>query len=119
MKMMFQQYMMMKQQQEMKKQQEMGNQMPNNHIESMNVEFTGDSPGLRIINVKLGTTIEELLDKYINKYYEKTEQKLNFLFNSYSLQRNDQRKVENVFKHFDGNLMSNPKILVLQEYKSP
>ena len=120
MKMMFEQYMMMKQQQEMmKKQQEMGNQMPNNHIESMNVEFTGDSPGLRIINVKLGTTIEELLDKYINKYYEESYPKIKILFNGYYLQRNDQRKVENVFKHFDGNLMSNPKILVLQVYKSP
>ena len=44
MKMMFQQYMMMKQQQEMmKKQQGKGNQMPNNHIESMNVEFMSDS----------------------------------------------------------------------------
>ncbi len=44
MKMMFQQYIMMKQQQEMmKKQQGKGNQMPNNYIESMNVEFMSDS----------------------------------------------------------------------------
>ena len=50
--------------------------------------------------VKYGTTIEELLNKYINEVYGITNKKLNFIFNAKRVERNDQNKVEQFFQNF-------------------
>ena len=102
------------QQQMMMQQQKNEPQRDNNEIKFINVTFQGGKPRNGIVVAKCGTTIEELLDKYIQKYYGNTNPKLNFVFNGISLMRNDKRKIENVFYYDEGFVMNNPNIIVIQ-----
>ena len=62
--------------------------------------------------MKIGTTIKELLNKYIKKYHGNTNFQLKFLFNTGRLEINDYRKIEDVFKSASF-IMTNPKITVI------
>ena len=50
--------------------------------------------------VKFGTTVEQLLNQYVNEVYGLKNQKLNFIFNACRIRRDEQSKVENYFSDF-------------------
>ena len=70
-------------------------------IHKKNIVFKDTFNNKILIQAKLGTTIGELLNQYINrKNLNNTvynEQKLGFFYNGDILERNDTRKVEEVF----------------------
>ena len=57
--------------------------------------------------VDFDITVEELLNKYINEYYEPVKGRLIFLYNAKQIKRNEQRTIKDFF---EPNV--NPKIEV-------
>ena len=47
--------------------------------------------------VKFGTTVEQLLNQYVNEVYGLKNQKLKFIFNAHRIRRDEQSKVEKYF----------------------
>ena len=90
------QQQIMPQQQQMMMQQKIKNKKE----QYINIGFDNCRKHNVNLAVKYGTTIEELLNKYINEVYGITNKKLNFIFNAKRLERNDQNKVEQFFQNF-------------------
>ena len=121
--MMMQQQMIM-QQQMMANQQVMAHRQlialyqenANINIEFINVLFQDNVLGgkTRVITMKIGTTIKELLNKYIKQYHGNINFQLKFLYNARRLEINEERKIEDVFKNFLF-IMTNPTITVINE----
>ena len=65
-----------------------------------NIKFTKVSGETNKINIKGSKRIKDLLDKYIDEVYGPfTSKKLGFIYNGGTIDRNDQRKVEDFFKN--------------------
>ena len=90
------QQQIMPQQQQMIMQQKIKNKKE----QYINIGFDNCRKQYVNLAVKYGTTIEELLNKYINEVYGITNKKLNFIFNAKRVERNDQNKVEQFFQNF-------------------
>ena len=73
----------------------------NNHQENyMNIGF-GKGKNLPFMNliVKYGTTVEEVLNQFMQKVYGFENYKIYFLYNAMRINRNEKRKIENFFRH--------------------
>ena len=69
----------------------------------INISFKTNSDKKNTVQVKYGTTIDQLLQKYLNKIgkpelYEQKSNNIYFLFNSQTLNYGDTRPVEKIFK---------------------
>ena len=53
------------------------------------------------ITIKKGKKVKELFDLYIDEAYGNTNKELRFVYNAGRIDRNDQRKVEEVCKNWD------------------
>ena len=60
------------------------------------------------IKIKIGSTVEELINKYINENYSHSNKNFIFVQNGQEIKRNDKRKVENVlkFNNFNKSLIA-------------
>ena len=113
---MMQQQMIQQQmlQQQMMQQQMMQQQMINKQNMNtqdgpqMSVEFKNIHEISKIITVPYGTTIKELLNKYLKRINSFDNEKIIFLYNATKINRNEQKKVIDYFKP---NL--DPKIAVI------
>ena len=100
-------------QQQMMQQQMMQQQMINkqniNEQDGPKMNITFDNGRIKItITVTYGTTIEELLNKYLKRINSFHNEKIIFLYNAEKINRNEQKKVEAYFA-----LNLSPKITVL------
>ena len=110
--MLIQQQMMMEHQQIMMQQKFMSLQKLEEKEKYMNIAFRNMSNNkFSNLIVPFGTTVGDLLNKYLEKFKLINTDKLAFLFNARKLDRNDTRKVENFFAQA-GVLMPNPLISV-------
>ena len=105
---MMQQQMMQQQimQQQMMQQQMMEQAMMQNQMQELlnekyfDIKFKKTNGELNKINIKGSKKIKDLLDKYIsNVYGQFSYKKLAFIYDGATLDRNDQRKVEERFKN--------------------
>ena len=105
-----QQWQQMQQMLQMQQIEQMVDQEEMEKEETKKITFKSIKGEEKIITVKFGTTMEELLNKYIYQVYGLTYKKLTFLYNAQTINRNDQREVVNdYFKNCE-----NPTILVLE-----
>ena len=103
---------MMMQQQMMMEQNNMNQQMFYEQDKpKINITFKNQIGNVRNITVEWGTTIEEVLNQYIQKYHGTTNKKFNFLYNARRVNRKEQTTAENFFA-IGGRFNSNPIILV-------
>ena len=113
---MLQQQMMQQQmmQQQMMHQQMMQQQMINKQNMNtqdgpqMSVEFKNIYENSKIITVPYGTTIKELLNKYLKSINSFDNENISFAYNVIIINRNEQKKIEDYFER-----NPYPKILVI------
>ena len=53
------------------------------------------------IKIRKGKKVKDLLEKYINEAFVLGGESLTFLYNAAKIDRNDQRRVEEIFKYSD------------------
>ena len=99
-----QQQMMQQMQNQIMMQQQVQAQ---NKIFKYNVEFARFNGIKNNLVVNGNITVEELLNKYLNKYYGQDNGRIKFLFNAKDIKRNEKRTVENFFRY-----VTNSKIIV-------
>ena len=107
---MMQQQMMQQQmmQQQMMQQQMMQQQMMQQQMKK--IIFINNSTGVKThMESKVGITMEELFNRYKNEVYGETNKKLTYIYISKKINRDDKRKLEDVFK-----LDDSPEILVIE-----
>ena len=107
---MIQQNMMQQQmmQQQMMQQQMMQQQMMQQQMKK--IIFINNSTGVKThMESKVGITMEELFNRYKNEVYGETNKKLTYIYISKKINRDDKRKLEDVFK-----LDDSPEILVIE-----
>ena len=108
---MMQQQMMQQQmmQQQMMQQQMMEKKDKINQNPSKTIIFKSIKGKKKTISVRFGTTIEELLNTYINETYGFAKENIFFLYNAQKIEKNEQRFIED---YFTNNEI--PKIIVLE-----
>ena len=87
-------------QQQMMQQQMMRQQQMMQMMEQMNSKkfiFKNSNGRETSLSVQIGTTVEELFNKYINEVYGITSKNITFLYNAQIIKRNDQRAIEDAF----------------------
>ena len=107
---MIQQNMMQQQmmQQQMMQQQMMQQQMMQQQMKK--IIFINNSTGVKThMESKVGITMEELFNRYKNEVYGETNKKLTYIYISKKINKDDKRKLEDVFK-----LDDSPEILVIE-----
>ena len=104
-----QQMQQMQHMQQMQQWQQMQNMLEQKEQnQSKKIIFKNNRDDQKTITTKYGTTIEELLNNYINQVNGFTNKKLSFLYNAKKIDRYDQSQVKDYFKYND-----NPIVMVI------
>ena len=89
-------------------QNQMFNYEYNNCKQKKNIIFDDRSGEIINIQAEFGTTITELLEQYFDRLYSRNinniNYKIKFLYDGKILEKNDQRKIEEVFKSNIANI---------------
>ena len=90
----------MMQQQMMQQQmaQQMQQQMMDEQYKYKEITFKHVDGNRKIIKIKIGSTVKELINKHKKEIYSLSNKTLTFLYNAVKISENDNRKVEDIFK---------------------
>ena len=97
--------------QEILSQQEyLNSNIQQNKIPTKNIVFKNSTTGIMtILRTEIGTTMKELFKRYIREEYGITNNKISIIFDSKKIDREDTRKIEEIF-----NLIEEPTIIVFE-----
>ena len=74
----------------------MGNNFSDDYL---NFKFKHVNGAIKEIKMRKGKKVKDLLDKYINEVSGLNSGKLSFIYNGLSINKNEQKKIEEFFKN--------------------